>query len=123
MSNKIIKQYLKEVTNNIVCDKKIKFFYINEIKQHLMSYASDKPELSLDDLIEEFGSPEVFANQLSDRDEYAVFYKKAKKKAKRWTIIGGVAILLLIIAVIVIFRLIDLYGGAVDVEDIEVISN
>lgn len=115
-NKKIIKRYLKDVTNNIVCDKKIKLFYINEIKQHLMSYASDKPELSIDDLIEEFGSPEVFANQLSDRDEYAVFYQKAKRNAKRWMVIGSVSIFLLLIAVIVIFNLADVYGGSVIVR-------
>ena len=74
----------------------MKLFYINEIKQHLMNYASDKPELSLDDLVEEFGSPEVFANQLSARNKYAVFYQKAKKNSKRWMIIGCVSVALLL---------------------------
>lgn len=95
-NDKIIKQYLKEVADNIVCGKGVKRFYMNEIKQILVSYSDNKSDLTLEDLHREFGSPEKFATNLSERDEYSDLLKKAKKKSNVWMCIGIAFIVLFV---------------------------
>ncbi len=116
-NNKIIKQYLKEVADNIVCNKSVKRFYMNEIKQILGSYSDGKPELTLEDLHREFGSPEKFATDLSGRDEFSDLLKKAKKKSNVWMCIGIAFIVLFIVAVWFIVYILPNLGGTVNITN------
>ncbi len=113
--NKVLKQYLKEVDDALVCKKSIKRFYMKEIKQILDSYLEEKPDFTVEDLYRELGKPEKFANELTERDEYRTLLKQAKWKNRLLICIGVVVIALFVVSIVIIAKLLDLYGGTITV--------
>ena len=112
-----IDRYLKEVSENLVASRRTKKFFIREFSDLVTSYAGEREDVTIDDLYNEFGKPEVFASQFTDRAEYANLLKKAEKKARLWMIlaIGGIVVIAALICFIV--YLIKLYGGTITISD------
>ncbi len=113
--NKVLKQYLKEVDDALVCKKSIKRFYMKEIKQILDSYLEEKHDFTVEDLYRELGKPEKFANELTERDEYLALLKQAKWKNRLLICIGVSFIALFAASVIFIIEMMDIYGGTITV--------
>lgn len=96
-SNPLVTQYLKEVSEKIVCPKGTKRFFLCELEQEVFAFAEENPELTAEMIYQAFGVPEKFASNIADQECYIELYKKAKKKATIWKWIGiGIGILALV---------------------------
>lgn len=117
MKNKIVRQYLKEVKSNVVCETGSKGFIIRELQQGIVSFAEETPDLTLQDLYAEFGTPKEFALHLSDREDFPDLIKMAKKKAFLWRCLGIAGIVLAVVAFICAIIVINDFSGTVYVSD------
>lgn len=104
---KIISSYLKRVKKN--CPFFFRKKLITDLKSHLFDYLDDNPDSTLEDIINHLGAPEKFA------DEYLLVMdettrKKAIRKAKwiKYSILSGIASIVLIIAVTAVMMLIKI---------------
>ncbi len=95
---KIISSYLKRVKKN--CPFSFRKKLTTDLKNHLLDYLDDNPDSTLEDIINHLGSPEKYA------DEYLLVIdettrKKTIHKAKwiKYSILSGIATIVLIIAV------------------------
>ena len=116
-NRKVINQYLKDVGENTVCKKHQKKFYLNEIKNVLISYAENKPELTYEDLEKEFGSPKDFADRLSEKEEFPRLLKKANIKAVLWAVFLIFCIAVLVFVIVLLYTMIEVYFGTYDTTD------
>jgi len=82
---------------------------ITDLKSHLLDYLEDNPDSTLEDLKNHLGSPEKFADEyLLAMDETT--RKKALRRTKwiKYSILSGIASIVLIIAVTAIMMLVIL---------------
>lgn len=99
----IIKQYLKEVSAELNCPKSVKSVYASELRNDILNYFSNNDSVSIDDLYDNFGTPESIADGFFDKSDYKRLLKKAKKKSLYWKL---VVVGLVIICIAIIFLLI-----------------
>ncbi len=104
---KIISIYLKQVKRN--CPFSFRKKLISDLKNHLFDYFDDNPGSTLEDIKNHLGPPERFT------DEYLLVMdettrKKAICKAKwiKYSILSGIASIVLIIAVTAVMMLVEI---------------
>lgn len=89
--NPIIEKYLKEVQDNIYNLVESEKF-IDSLREIIYEFAESKDDLTLEDLIAEFGTPEDIADEyLSDEPDFEPS-KLDKSDRKRKLIIGAIII-------------------------------
>ena len=74
---------------------------MRELKTNLSGFISEREDAGYEDLVAEFGEPEIFGGEFAQRDDYAELLKKAQRKAAFWKCVG-VALILVTIAVVVL---------------------
>ncbi|MDD3171512.1 MAG: DUF6120 family protein [Bacilli bacterium] len=111
MMNKRLKSelnhYIKSVKSEINCSSNLKLAFISEFKQRILEFLNENPECNINDVIQEFGSPQ----QISKGFESQVNIEKLKKQAKKYFYIKIVAFVLLILLVVSCIFLIGMLGN------------
>lgn len=107
---KIVDHYLKQINGSLVGFRKTKKYFMREFSVLVTSYAEERQDVTIDDLHEEFGTPESFASQFTERTEYAELLKRAKKKSLLWMIAAIVGIVVIACLICFIVYLISQYG-------------
>lgn len=118
--NQPIKAYLKEVTANLDCPRSVRSVFRSELRSDIEDFAKDKPDLTVETLCEQFGSPDALSAEFIARSDYGELLQKAKKKAKKWRILCIVAAVLLVLAISMIvyfYYVIDEYAGTIHVSN------
>ncbi len=95
----IIKLYLQEIEKELICSNSIKKAFIHEIKLQIAFLEERTPDLTLEDLYREIGSPAEIAKGLETREDI----ENLKKKARRYTharILWAISALLVLCAIV-----------------------
>lgn len=69
--------------------------FLASLRESLHDYADYNPNCTLEDLIQQFGSPEETAREFLDSTDNIPPKKKARKKQFRWIITTALAVLLI----------------------------
>ncbi len=91
-----LKTYYKEIDKVLVCEKKVKNTFLNELKVNIEQYVKDNGIDNINEIKERFGSPQEIANSfLGDIDTNFLRKKLSVKKT----------IIIALISIVVIFAL------------------
>ena len=104
---KIISSYLRQVRKN--CPFSFRKKLIADLRSHLFDYFEDHPAATYEDITNHLGPPNKFADEyLLAMDETA--RKKAIQKTGwvKWSVLTGIATIVLIIAVTAVGMLIEI---------------
>lgn len=63
MNKNATKQYLREVKKSLHCSAKKKREFLSDLKRALNDFSQEAPNLTIEELVEAFGSPEAQANE------------------------------------------------------------
>ncbi len=107
--DKELKAYYSEISKSIVCSKKQKTEFINQLKSDVDCYLSENPEATVQEITSCFGSAEQIGKSFVS--EYDSDNIKKKLSVKRILIIA-VIVMVLIYAAFVIISLIDVHNEA-----------
>ncbi len=95
----IVRKYLKEIRNRLVCQKSLQTVFLRELKERIQLFQSSDQEITEEILYEEFGSPDDIAAGFFNREDYKELLQKARKRAILWKI-ACVVITILLLALI-----------------------
>lgn len=109
-SNRTIKEFQKLIYAKMPCDNNLKHVFWKEFQLRLKEFAEETEDLTVETLVEEFGTPEEIARHFFEREDIEACKEKAKRYL-RWKIGAIVAGALLVISIIAIITLIDHFGG------------
>lgn len=73
--------------------------FLKELNNDLSYFIQDNPECSMDDIIEQFGSPEDVAKEILDSSPDFVPAKPASQNRRKWVIIAVLCIVLIVAAI------------------------
>ena len=93
MIETLIRQYLREVRKEVRCSAKRKRAFLAELETGLREFAQEAPDLTMEQLIDAFGTPQQRA-----QDFMETLDAKEVKKAFTWkkaVVIGLIAIVLI----------------------------
>ena len=97
--NRITESYVRSVRQSLDCPKDLRKALISEIEQQITELENKTPELTVDDLYREIGTPEEIAQGFEDRDDIDRIRKKAAKY-KRSRIIAWVCAILAVVSIV-----------------------
>ena len=115
--NKIVKNYLKDVSKELNCSFSLKNTFLKATKEKILEYTNDKGSITTEDLYADFGKPNEVALHLFDKEEYSNLISKAKKRARLLCAVLTITIILLVVSFLFINHLLETYGGAVTVSN------
>ena len=106
MTEKLIRQYLKETKKNVACSAKRKRAFLAQLEAGLRELAQETDDLTMEQLTEAFGTPQQQAQSFMETLD-----AKEIKKAFGWkkVVLIGVIAALLIWGVVMVTVLIDSY--------------
>ena len=113
-----VKQYIKEVSDRLICPKGTKKFFMAQFEDMVCSYADEHPDVSYGELCKEFGMPEKISTDIVEKAEYREMLKKAKKKTTIWIIVAAIAVVIIALLIGLVVYLIKEYGGEVAVSPV-----
>lgn len=73
--------------------------FLKELNNDLVYFIQDNPGCSMDDIIEQFGSPEDVAKEILDSSPDFVPAKLASQNRRKWVIIAVLCIVLIVAAI------------------------
>lgn len=101
---KEIKKYLKDIKKSLNCDFNTKKAFISILKNEISVYLLENQNANIENIINEFGSPEQFNYNLKNYD-YNLLTKKAKSYLKLEVLFITLSFILLVILIITILFL------------------
>lgn len=96
--NRSTEDYVRSVRQALDCSKDLRKALISEIEQQIKELENKTPELTVDDLYREIGTPEEIAQGFEDRDDIDRIRKNAAKY-KRSRIIAWVCAILAVVSI------------------------
>lgn len=117
-SEKSIEEYLKKISDTLVCPKGTKKLVIAQLRDTLTSYFADHPDSKEEDLYAVFGTPERFAELLCERDDYVRMIREEKKRCKRIAFCCAVLTVLAVAFFVAVVLMIREAGGKITVTDV-----
>lgn len=96
MRNKAIDQYLNAIRRKIVCSRKTKKLFIEDLTYSIMNYMEENGELSFTDISERFGQVSEVSSQFMDSLD-PMEIKKIQKKRKFYVMILLSALFLMVL--------------------------
>lgn len=118
-NNRVVKQYLKEVSDGLDCPRSVKSVFISEFKSDIFNYAANDI-VDMDDLYDKFGTPESIADGFCDKNDYKLLLKKAKKRSFVMKLIF--AVLIIILLAVIIFAALIIKDAIADINGTIIIS-
>ena len=116
-SKQIISNYLKNVAKNLQVSRILKSTFIHELKDSVTSFVSENKNITIDDLYNEFGTPEEISEGFLDRKDFATLLKKSQITSFRLRIICICSVILCIIIFIFLIWVIHESSGTITVTD------
>ena len=83
----------------------------------MKDYVKSNPDATTEDLIREFGSPEVIDNGFFDRDDYSMMLKKAKKRATFWMVTAIVLAVIFAVFVCYFTEVVKSMSGTAEISE------
>ncbi len=114
----LVKKYLDDVSENLVCDSVRKEFILSELEKQLADFVLDNPGYSLEDIRTEFGYPELIQKDSELKAEYIRRDRQARKKSGIMTAVIILLSLAVITAIILLCHFIIEFGGTFNVSDV-----
>ena len=68
-NERVIRQYLKDVSSKLECNRAMKSVSISDLKNNIILFAEDRTCLSIEDLYSEFGTPEEITDGFFGRKD------------------------------------------------------
>lgn len=93
LNKKDLKKYYTCIKKNMVCSFNMKSVFIKELNDRVSDFLEEKPNLTIDNIIDNFGTAEEIAKGFDKDNDYY------KRKAKNRLIIEIVLLVLLITAI------------------------
>lgn len=90
-----LKKYYTSIKKNLSCSFNMKSVFIKDLNERVSDFLEDNPDSTLENVTENFGTPEEIAKSFDKDNEYL------KRKAKKRLIIEIVLLVLLVIAIII----------------------
>ncbi|MBQ9780052.1 MAG: hypothetical protein IJW00_03810 [Clostridia bacterium] len=112
-NNKIVNEYIKEISKALTCSKDMKTALLHELEQQARELESKVQSLTADDLYNEIGSPQEIALGFESRADIEAIKKNATKyrKAKIICLISSIlAVIAVVIAIVIICSNDDYYS-------------
>ena len=98
--NKQLKQYYQSIRASLPCPWKLKHKILSEIKSSVQNYLTEHPDAGIDDLEQQFGSPEqITASYLDEMDQQKLAANLKTNKRFIAIVAVGIAAALLMLAV------------------------
>lgn len=107
-TKKDLKKYYREIQQELTCSFLIKKILIKELKNNIKNSEQDNPELTINDIIEIYGTPKEIANGLHEEN-----YANMKKKKNKMIIIIILLSILVIACIFLIIFIINNLGGTI----------
>ncbi len=99
-----LKTYYKEIDKALICEKKVKKTFLNELKVNIEQYVKDSGIDNINEIKKHFGSPQEIANSfLGDIDTSALKKQLSIKKV----VIVALIVLVIVISLVYILALLD----------------
>lgn len=93
----VVKQYIKDVKTVLPCYGKQEKAFVKYLKQQLTDYMEQKPLITYNDLVNEFGYPaNLIADYYQSSDEDALIHKLKIRKYFYSVIIAGILAVLFV---------------------------
>lgn len=98
--NKQLKQYYQSIRASLPCPWKLKHKILSEIKSSVQNYLTEHPDAGIDDLEQQFGSPEqITASYLAEMDQQKLAANLKTSRRFIAIVTAGVVAALLMLAV------------------------
>lgn len=108
-----LKKYYTSIKKNLSCSFNMKSVFIKDLNDKVSDFLEENPNSTIENIIENFGTPEEIAKSFDKDNEYY------KRKAKKRLIVEIALLVLLVVAIIVssivICNLIQNLGGDITV--------
>lgn len=108
-----LNDYYKKIKKNLTCSKSIKKIFINDFKNRVGEYVDENPNVSIDDVINTFGTPNDIIKGFDNELDY--YKKKARKRLIITITISVVSILVIGVLIFVLSDLINNRGGEITI--------
>lgn len=109
IDKKQLQEYFREISNRVICPKKLKQEFINQLRNDIDCFISDNPGAKITDIKENFGTAEAIAESFTQGLDSS---ELKKKLSIRKMILVAVVIALVIYAAFVVISLIDVHNEA-----------
>lgn len=113
----IIRQYLSDVSDRLVCPKPLKVAFLGDMKENIRFFRSSGREITQEVLCKEFGSPEEIAAGFFNREDYEELLRKAKTRVIRWKIVSILVTFILLLTIIFTVSVIRDSAGTITVTN------
>lgn len=108
-----LKKYYTSIKKNLSCSFNMKSVFIKDLNERVSDFLEENSNSTMENIIENFGSPEEIAKSFDKDNEY--YKRKAKNRLIIEIIILVVLIICIIVSSIVICNLIQNLGGDITV--------
>ena len=108
-----LNDYFKKIKKNLICSKSIKKIFIHDFKNRVDEYVDENPDVSIEDIISTFGTPNDIIKGFDNELEY--YKNKAKKRLIISIAIIVASIIVIGVLAFVISDLVNTYGGDITI--------
>ncbi len=95
LNKKELKKYYTSIKKNLSCSFNMKLVFIKELNDSVFDFLEENPNSTMENIIENFGTPEEIAKSFDKENEYY------KRKSRNRLIIEIGLLALLVIAIII----------------------
>lgn len=102
-----VKKFLKEVKSELVCSGSLRKKALGQLTDSLSTFMDENPVATYGDIVNEFGTPTAFANSFLTSLDEEELKKVLKKSQQSWIVVWVTCILVVIIAVLAAFKIVN----------------
>lgn len=111
MNDQYLKQYIKQVSSNLVLNRRQKKVILSTLQNELRDQLDQNPITTYDQLIDLFGAPEQVAETLSETEDYAKRIAAAKSSKIRTIAIVLIAAICIVTLALICTHIASLQPG------------
>ena len=109
---KDIKKYLSDVKKRLHCGFNLKKAFLSELKNEISNYLAEHQTATIENIINELGSPEQIVSNFKDYD-----YNLLKRKVKFYLILEIFFIILTLVLLVALIYTIYSIGGDITISN------
>ncbi len=99
-NDKVARRYLKKVKKSLVCPRLLRKRSLDDLKDSLDVFLEDHPAASEAEIVEQFGTPEEFANAFLASLDESELKKQLKRSRYVWIVVVATCVIALIAVVV-----------------------
>lgn len=77
--NNEVKKYLKDIKKELTCSSNLRLAFIHELKEQIKFFVNEEKDVTINDIIANFGDPKEIANSFTSHDDLQRLNKVANK--------------------------------------------